>query len=132
MIDKIKMKSRLIMVVLVACLLVVTCTAVFAGCYKCTTNITNNYTTIIEEDYFIEDHDSELAGAASLAIAHSGLHFGTNTRKWQMGVSGGTYDGEESLVFGLAKFDGDYLWTGSVGRTHGHNSGNVGFHWTID
>jgi len=90
-------------------------------------NTINHYNTEITEisQFYEETVGSELAGAVSLAIAHSSLQFSASTKKLQLGLGAGTYDGEESGVIGLGKLFDFGLLSGSVGRTHSHNSGAV-------
>jgi hypothetical protein len=92
-------------------------------------NITNNYyeTTVITSisEFYEEAVGSELAGAASLSIAHGSLHFSRATKKLQLGVGAGTYDGEESAVVGLGRVFDFGLLSGSLGHSYGHNSGAI-------
>ena len=60
---------------------------------------TNNYYT---EVFNILDDDA-LSDILAASMAADAISFGTNTRKWQLGIGGGYHEGAEALAIGVGK-----------------------------
>jgi len=74
------------------------------GAVHASGSVVNNYETnnYYSETFNVLDDDALSAILAS-SMAVDAISFGTNTRKWQLGLGAGYHEGEEALAIGVGK-----------------------------
>jgi len=75
-----------------------------SGSYDPTPPIVNNYETnnYYSETFNVLDDDA-LSDVLAASMAADAISFGTNTRKWQLGLGAGYHEGAEAWAVGMGK-----------------------------